>query len=198
METLGGYHQCVLQQVWPDCSRQISQFLLSTLCGSGKRGISRLRIQKREQSWLRMLSRGVWSICQVNVQRPLQWNSCACVSRPGTRRGVLRRPLACPCNLPNGVLEGGGSALLSETLSWGFSWWAWSLIVRRLTRPPRKASQRSVVLESAWKEWEIWFILFWLDHKAWRISVPWSGIKPKPWYWKPGLLTTEPSGNPQV
>ena len=32
-------------------------------------------------------------------------------------------------------------------------------MVRRLTRPPRKASQGSVVLESAWKEWEIWFIL---------------------------------------
>ena len=24
------------------------------------------------------------------------------------------------------------------------------------------------------------------------MSVPWSGIKPKPWYWKPGILTTGP------
>ena len=158
---------------------------------------------KGEKEWSPLNVRHAIMNCTAMTvtEEPLlsvQFVSCACVSRPGTRRGVLRRPLACPCNLPNGVLEGGGSALLSETLSWGFSWWAWSLIVRRLTRPPRKASQRSVVLELAWKEWEIWFILFWLDHKAWRISVPWSGNKPKPWYWKPGLLTTEPSGNPQV
>ena len=35
----------------------------------------------------------------------------------GLEEGGLRHPLACPCNLPHGALEGGGSALLSEALS---------------------------------------------------------------------------------
>ena len=39
------------------------------------------------------------------------------------------------------------------------------------------------------------FIYFWPHCTACRSSVPWPGIKPGPWQWKPRILTTWPPGN---
>ena len=42
------------------------------------------------------------------------------------------------------------------------------------------------------------FFLFWAQHKAWGIPVPPPGTEPRPWQWKPRILTTRPSGIPGV
>jgi len=36
---------------------------------------------------------------------------------------------------------------------------------------------------------------FWPHCAACSISVPWSRIEPRPWQWKPRILTTRPTGN---
>ena len=39
------------------------------------------------------------------------------------------------------------------------------------------------------------FFIFWLCHAIFKISVPWPATEPRPWQWKPGILTSRPSGN---
>ena len=41
----------------------------------------------------------------------------------------------------------------------------------------------------------IYFLIFWLCHAIFKILVPWPATEPGPWQWKPGILTSRPSGN---
>ena len=41
----------------------------------------------------------------------------------------------------------------------------------------------------------VFFSFFWPYCAACRILVPWPGIEPGPWQWKPQVLTTGPPGN---
>lgn len=41
----------------------------------------------------------------------------------------------------------------------------------------------------------LFYFIFWLHHVASGISVSWLGIKPGPWQWKHGILTTMQPGN---
>ena len=41
------------------------------------------------------------------------------------------------------------------------------------------------------------FFFSWLISMIFRISVPWLGIEPRPWQWKPGTLSARPPGNSQ-
>ena len=44
----------------------------------------------------------------------------------------------------------------------------------------------------------IYLFIFWLHTKTCRISISWPGTEPRPWQWRPGILTTRPPGNSQI